>query len=258
MFCEFCRSIVRKCINGAFESREWVAMVKHIGIVGVSFEGAALCYRAICQEAMSVLGGLAHPEITMHTHSLSRYMDCIEKDDWDGVSSLMLSSLSKLAAVGADFGICPDITVHRVFDNVVGRSPILLFSIIEIVAKKCQSKGYRKVGILGTRYIMQGSSYRDVLARFGIDVVVPDGKDQEMVDSVIFGELVPEGVTGSSLSGLLGVIERLKGLGCDAVVLGCTELPLVIGSHNSVLPVVDSTRLLAVKALEYALGKTVR
>ncbi len=232
-------------------------MVKHIGIVGVSFEGAALCYRTICQEAVAVMGGLVHPEITMHTYSLSRYMDCIEENDWDGVSSLMLSSLRKLAAAGADFGICPDNTVHRVFDKVAGRSPIPLLSIIEIVAGECRSKGYGKVGVLGTRYIMQGLSYGDALARFDIETVVPDMKDQDLVNSVIFGELVPEGVAKSSLKGLIAVIERLKGLGCDAVVLGCTELPLVIGSYNSPLPVVDSTRLLAVRALEHALSKSV-
>lgn len=230
-------------------------MVKHIGIVAVSFEGAALCYRTICEEAIAVLGGFAHPEVSMHTHSLGRYMDCIEKGDWDVVASLMLSSVRKLAAAGADFGICPDNTVHRVFDKVAAESPMPLLSIIETVAKECRHRRYRKVGLLGTRYIMEGPSYTEALARFNIETVVPNRRDQDTVNSVIFGELVPQGVSLTSVKGLLEVIGRLKMSGCEAVILGCTELPLVINSRNSLLPVVDTTRLLAVRALEHALGK---
>ncbi|MFB0514815.1 MAG: aspartate/glutamate racemase family protein, partial [Candidatus Bathyarchaeia archaeon] len=108
-------------------------MAKHIGIIAVSSEGAALCYRTIIQEAFAIMGKFVHPEVSMHTHSLSRYMDCIEKDDWDGVASLMVSSAEKLAAAGAEFGICPDNTVHRSFEKVKSQSPIPLISITETV-----------------------------------------------------------------------------------------------------------------------------
>jgi aspartate racemase len=233
-------------------------MARHIGIIAVSFEGAALCYRTICQEAVAIMGDLAHPEVSMHNHSLSRYMDCIERNDWDGVANLMVSSVRKLAAVGADFGICPDNTVHRAFERVVDRSPLPLISIIETVVEECQLKGYKKVGVLGTKYTMQGPVYRDALSKLKIEMVVPDKKDQETVNSIIFNELVPEKITESARKSLIKIIQRLKESGCDAVILGCTEIPLIVNSKNSPLPVIDSTRLLALKALEYSLGKSLR
>ncbi|MFQ6086676.1 MAG: aspartate/glutamate racemase family protein [Candidatus Bathyarchaeia archaeon] len=231
-------------------------MAKHIGIIAVSSEGAALCYRTIIQEAFAIMGKFAHPEVSMHTHSLSRYMDYIEKGEWDGVASLMLSSAKKLAAAGADFGICPDNTVHRAFENVNSRSPLPLISITETVAKECHSKGYKKVGVLGTKYTMQGPVYRDALSKLKIEMVVPNRSDQEKINSIIFDELVPGKISESSGKGVIEVIQKLKESGCDAVILGCTEIPLVVNSGNSPLPVIDSTRLLARRALEYSLEES--
>lgn len=231
-------------------------MAKHIGIIAVSSEGAALCYRTICQEAPVVMGKFAHPEVSMHTHSLSRYMDYIEKDDWNGVASLMVSSARKLAAAGADFAICPDNTVHRSFETVINRSPIPLISITETVAKECQSKGYKKVGVLGTKYTMQGPIYRGALSKPKIEAITPDENDQQTINSIIFNEMVLGKITESSSKHIIEVIQKLKNSGCDAVILGCTEIPLFVDSKNSPLPVVDSTRLLARKALKYSLEKS--
>jgi aspartate racemase len=231
-------------------------MAKHIGIIAVSSEGAALCYRTICQEAPAVMGKFANPEVSMHTHSLSRYMDYIGKDDWDGVASLMVSSAKKLAAAGADFAICPDNTVHRSFEKVIERSPIPLISITETVAKECQSKGYEKVGVLGTKYTMQGPLYRRTLSKLKIETIVPDENDQESINSIIFDEMVRGKITESSSKTIKEVIRKLKDSGCEAVILGCTEIPLFVDSKNSPLPVVDSTRLLARKALKYSLEKS--
>lgn len=231
-------------------------MTKHIGIIGVSSEGAALCYRTICQEASAIMGKFAHPEMSMHTHSLSRYMNYIEKDDWDGVTSLLVSSAKKLAAAGADFAICPDNTVHRSFEKLVSQSPIPLISITETVAKECQSKKYKKIGVLGTKYTMQGPVYTDVLSEFRIEMTVPDENDQEIINSIIFDELVPGKVTESSIRRMIEAIQKLKKSGCNAVILGCTEIPLIVNSKNSPLPVIDSTRLLARKALEHSLEKS--
>ena len=230
-------------------------MPKHIGIIAVSSEGAALCYRIICQEAPAIMGKFTHPEVSMHTHSLSRYMDYIEKDDWDGVTTLMISSAKKLASAGADFAICPDNTVHRSFEKASNQSPIPLISITETVAKQCQLKGYKKVGVLGTKYTMRGPVYRDVLSKLKIEMIVPDENDQENINSIIFNELVLGKITESSSKIMIEVIQKLKDSGCDAVILGCTEIPLVVNSKNSPLPVIDSTRLLARKALKYSLDK---
>lgn len=231
-------------------------MAKHIGIIAVSSEGAALCYRTICQESFAILGKFDHPEISMHTHPLIRYMDYIEKNDWDGVASLMLSSTKKLAGAGADFGICPDNTVHTVFEKVAYQSPIPLISIIETAVQQCLVNGYKKVGVLGTIYTMQGSVYRDALSNLEIEMIIPNEKDQEMVNSIIFDKLVLEKITESLRNRMINIIHKLKDLGCDAVILGCTEIPLVVNPKNSPLPVVDSTRLLARKALDYSLGKS--
>jgi aspartate racemase len=228
-------------------------MAKHIGIIAVSFEGAALCYRTICGEAMALSGSLDHPEISLHNHSLKEYMGYIEKGDWDGVAVLMTSSAKKLAAAGADFAVCPDNTVHHAFEKAAKQSPIPLLNIVEIVAKECNSKGYRRVGVLGTKHTMQGPIYRDALNRFKIGMVVPGKKDQERVNAIIFNELVPEGTTKRAVKELVQIVQRLKEERCEAVILGCTELPLVLNAENSPLPVVDSTRLLAREALEYAL-----
>ena len=228
-------------------------MVKHVGIIAVSFEGAALCYRTFCEEAMALAGGLSHPEVSVHNHSLKDYMDFIENGDWNGVVDLMVSSGKKLAAAGANFAVCPDNTVHQVFEQVAKQSPVPLLSIIEVVSDECKRRGYRKVGVLGTKYTMKGPMYKEALAKRMIKMVVPDAKDKERVNSVIFDELVPEGVTESSVKVLVDVVQKLKNAGCDAVILGCTELPLVLNMKNSPLPVVDSTRLLALKALEHAL-----
>jgi len=230
-------------------------MAKHIGIIAVSSEGAALCYRTICQEAPAIMGKFAHPEVSMHTHSLSRYMDYIEKDDWDSVATLMISSAKKLASAGAEFAICPDNTVHRSFEKASNQSPIPLISITETVAKQCQLKRHKKVGVLGTKYTMRGPVYRDVLSKLKIEMIVPDENDQENINSIIFNELVLGKITESSSKIMIEVIQKLKDSGCDAVILGCTEIPLVVNSKNSPLPVIDSTRLLARKALKYSLHK---
>lgn len=231
-------------------------MAKHIGIIAVSSEGAALCYRTICQEAPAIMGKFAHPEVTMHTHSLSRYMDYIEKDDWDSVATLMASSAKKLASAGADFAICPDNTVHRAFEKASNQSPIPLISITETAARQCQLKGYKKVGVLGTKYTMQGPVYRDALSKLKIEMIVPDENDQENINSIIFNELVIGKITEPSNKNMIEVIQKLKDSGCEAVILGCTEIPLVVNSRNSPLPVVDSTRLLARKALKHSLEKS--
>lgn len=227
-------------------------MVKHIGIVAVSSEGAALCYRTICQEAPKLMGRFAHPDISMHTHSLQRYMELLSENDWDGVASLLVDSVSKVASCGADFAIIPDNTVHEVFGEVSEVSPIPLMSISETVARECKSRGFKTVGVLGTSWIMQGPVYRKALEELEIEMVVPDEKGREIVNSIIFNDLVCGDIKQSSTTLMIKEIERLKARGCQAVILGCTEIPIIIDSGNSPLPVLDSTRLLAREALNLA------
>jgi aspartate racemase len=224
----------------------------HIGIVACSAEGAALCYRTICAEAPALLGRHMHPEITMHTHCLGQYMQAIEHDDWDAVAELMLASARKLQLCGADFLISPDNTIHRAYQQVAGASPLPWLHIAEEVALAAREHGFHRLAITGTKYTMEGPVYPEVLSRHSIEYRLPSPLDRARIDQIIFDELVNGIFRSDSLGVISGAISRMKAEGCDAVVLGCTELPLLIGNETSPLPVLDSTRLLARAALRKA------
>lgn len=223
-------------------------MSQPIGIVACSAEGAALCYRTICLEAPALLGEeWAHPEVSLHGESLAEYMRRIERGDWEGVAGLMLRSASKLAKAGARFLICPDNTIHQAMRFVRPLSPLPWLHIAEVVAAEADRRRFRKPGLLGTKWLVQSDVYPAAYVR-------PRPDEREELSRIIMDELVcgvfkPEGVTYYQR-----VIERYRQEGCDAVVLGCTEIPLIISDANSPLPVLDSTRLLARAALKRAIG----
>jgi aspartate racemase len=230
-------------------------MPRHIGIAACSAEGAALCYKTICVEGERVLGTYAHPEVSMHTPSFADYMDRIHRGDWAGVGALMLASAQKLARIGADFVICPDNTIHQALPLIAARSPLPWLHIAEEVAAHAAERGFRKIGITGTRWLVASDVYPDKLAARGIDWVRPDDDEREEVNRIIMDELVCSRFEPKSVAYLQRVIEGLKTRGCDAVVLGCTELPLVLDDGNSALPTLDSTRLLARAALRRAVAQ---
>lgn len=233
--------------------------MKHIGIVACSAEGAALCYRTICLEAQIVMGRHSHPEVTMHTHSLALYMDRLEgKGGWSGVAELMLDSAEKLARAGAEFIICPDNTIHQCFDLVAARSPLPWLHIAQVVGLEAKNNHLRKLGVLGTRYLMDGPVYPCELAKLDIAWETPDDIDKSEVDRVIFEELTVGILSDQSRAYIQDVISVLKRRGCDAIVLGCTELPLLIEQQDSVLPILDSTRLLARRAIRQAFVKSAK
>ncbi|HPP54044.1 MAG TPA: aspartate/glutamate racemase family protein, partial [Thermoguttaceae bacterium] len=165
-------------------------MTKHIGIVACSAEGAALCYRTLCQEAADCLGEHMHPEVSMHTHPLGKYMEHIRSGHWAGVAELMLSSVKKLAAIGAQLAICPDNTIHQAFPLVAPASPIPWLHIAEVVAQEAKARRFHTLAILGTKYLMTGPVYPSVLERYGIGYRIPDQADREEIDRIIFSELV--------------------------------------------------------------------
>ena len=227
-------------------------MTLHIGIVGCSAEGAALCYRTICEEGAHALGAYAHPEVTQHTPSLARYVECLNGGDLAGVAELMLASAHKLAGAGADFLICPDNTIHQAFGLVAPRSPLPWLHIADVVASEAAARGYRRVGLTGTRWLVDSAVYPDRLAARGIDCVRPGEDERSEINRIIMEELVPGVVKADSVARFQAVIAGLREQGCDAVILGCTEIPLIIGDANSPLPTLDSTRLLARAALRRA------
>jgi aspartate racemase len=227
-------------------------MPGHIGIVGCSAEGAALCYRTVCLEGGERLGLFGHPEVSLHTHSLARYMACIDADDWAGVAEVMLSSAHKLARGGADFLICPDNTIHQAMPWVLRRSPLPWLHIAQVVASEARARGFRRLGITGTRYLVDSEVYPEKLTACGLEFVRPNPAERAEINRIIFEELVGGIHSAAAVSYFQGVMTRMRAEGCDAVVLGCTEIPLVMNDANSPLPTLDSTRLLARAALARA------
>lgn len=228
-------------------------MSKHVGIVACSAEGAALCYRTLCMEGPAQMGEHMHPEVSMHTHPLGEYMVHIRSHNWREVARLMLSSVRKLTEMGAEFAICPDNTIHQAFDLVMEESAIPWLHIAEAVADEAESHGYQNLAITGTKYLMTGPVYPEILDKFQISCEIPNEEDREKIDTIIFKELVNGVFLEQSRHYFNEVIQKLKDRGCDGVVLGCTEIPLLVDPHDCPLPTLDSTRLLARAALKEAL-----
>lgn len=228
-------------------------MSKHLGIVACSAEGAALCYRTFCTEASAIMGEHMHPEVSMHTHPLSEYMLHIRRGDWDQVAELMLSSTRKLAQIGAQFVVCPDNTIHQSFDLVKSRSPIPWLHIAEVVGEAAKDLGYKHLGVTGTKYLMTGPVYSEALKKLGVSSTIPGQDERETIDTIIFDELVNGVFREESRRYFNGVLQKLKDSGCEAVVLGCTEIPLLVDPTDCPLPTLDSTRLLARAAIMEAL-----
>jgi len=225
---------------------------RHIGIVACSAEGAALCYRTICVEGAAILGPHAHPEVTVHTFSLADCMACIYRGDWAGVGELMLRFAHKLKPVGADFLICPDNTIHQALPHMVPRSPLPWLHIAEEVAGEALARGFKRLAITGTRWLVDSEVYPDALRAQGLAYMRPTPKERDEINRIIMDELVCSVFKAEAVAYFQRVYARRKDAGCDAVVLGCTEIPLIISDTNSPLPTLDSTRLLARAALRRA------
>ncbi len=227
-------------------------MPEHIGIVACSAEGAALCYRTICAEGAQLLGPHAHPEVSMHTHSLAEYVQFLDRDDWHGVAELMLASARKLASIGADFLICPDNTIHNALRYVEPRSPLPWLHIADSVAADAAERGFQRLGLTGTRWLVESEIYPEKLTARRLDFVRPNDPERDEMNSIIMDELVYGVFKPEAIAHFQRVIGRMKDEGCDAVILGCTEIPLIVNDENSPLPTLDSTRLLARAALRHA------
>ncbi len=228
-------------------------MAKHIGIVACSAEGAALCYRTLCADAPALMGEHMHPEVSMHTHPLAQYMVHIRAGNWAEVAKLMSSSVRKLASIGAEFAICPDNTIHQAFELITTQSPIPWLHIADAVGHNAKAHGLKTLAITGTKYLMTGPVYPRALGKFDISCRIPEEPDRERIDTIIFKELVNGVFTEESRLYFNTVVQKMKDQGCDGVVLGCTEIPLLVDPNDCPLPTFDSTRLLAKAALRESL-----
>ena len=228
-------------------------MPRHIGIVACSAEGAALCYRTIVHEGSHVLGEHDHPEITLSSIPMARHLEFIARGDWKGVGDLMLEAARKVAGAGADFAICPDNTLHEALPFVVPQSPIPWLSIADVVADEAAHHGYDTIGVMGTRWLMEGPVYPSAFRPRGIAWRLPSPEDRAEIDRTIFHELVNGIFRDEARAMFERVMRGLKEEGCDAAALACTEIPLIVRPETAPLPVLDSTRLLAAAAVRRAL-----
>jgi aspartate racemase len=225
---------------------------RHLGILAHSVEGAALCFRAFAHQGFRRLGAHEHPDVTMDCIALARSMPAYQARDQQPVREIMASSLARLAAAGAEFFVCPDNTVHEALELPGPALPLPGLHIAEVLAEAAAAGGYTRVGVLGTRYLMNGPVYPRALGRRGIAAQVPDHDDRETINSIIFDELVNGVLTDSARAEHLRIITGLAECGADAIALACTEIPLLISPDESALPTLDSTRLLATAALDVA------
>ncbi len=229
--------------------------MKHVGILAHSIEGAALCLRTLCQEASHELGPYEHPDVTLDCIAMGRSMEAWERGDYAHIRDILAQSAARLAQADADFFICPDNTAHSALEAPGPEFPLPGLHIAEIVAESAARNGYKRVGVLGTKWLMEAPLYPQTLAARGIQALIPEPDERRVIDDIIFRELVNGIFTDASLRQYIQIIEQLRGRGCDAVALVCTEIPLLVTPESSPLPTLDSTRLLAHAAFEVAVGK---
>jgi aspartate racemase len=230
-------------------------MTLHIGIVAHSAEGATLCYRTVWLEGIRRLGAHNHPEVTLTGIAMHHALDAWERRDLQFVRNIFMKDAAKLAAAGADFFVLPDNTAHIALEEPGASLPLPCLHIGEVVAAEAERNGYQRIGILGTDWTMTGPVYRGAFGRRGLGFEVPDEADRQLIHAVIFDELCLGIYRDESRDAYVRVIEKLAARGCDAVALVCTEIPLLITPEVSPLPTLDSTRLLAVAAVEVAIGE---
>ncbi len=229
-------------------------MAKHIGIAAASPEGSSLVYREVYRHAQKLVGDSGHPRVSVHNEPLEDYLDAVERDDWHTVGELLLKSARALAACGAQFAIAPDNLMQHGVYMAEPRSPIPWLKMTDLVADAITRDGCKTVGVIGTKLVMYGSTYQTLLGIRGVKVVAPEAHDAEMIHDVIMNELVHGEVTLESQTGWILALGRLMARGCEGVILGCSEAPLLISPLQSPLPVYDSTALLAEGAARYSLS----
>lgn len=226
----------------------------HIGILAHSGDGSALCYLEAIRESARRLGPHEHPEITMSILPMGGSLKAWDVMDLDAINAHLMRTAQRLKAAGCDFFICPDNTAHIALDAAREPYPLPGLHIAEIVAERAKTDGRKRIALLGTRYTMEGPAYPAAFARNGLDMRTPVPADRALLNQLIFEELTQGVISETARREFVRVIETLKGEGCDAVALSCTEIPLLITPENSPLPILDSTRLLARQAVAAALA----
>jgi aspartate racemase len=230
-------------------------MMKRIGILGgASPESTVSYYRYITREYIRRFGDHGYPEVLIYSVTFQRFIDWMREGDWPALAGAVVEGLCALNDAGAELGLIATNTFHRVFDEVAASVPIRLISILDVVSNRLNQLRCRRVALLGTRITMSGSFYQDHLLARGIETVVPTAAEQDAIDRMLFGELDRGIVSADSKASLVAIADRLIEGGADAVILGCTELPLLLDEDDLSVPVLDTTSLHADAALEAAIA----
>lgn len=229
-------------------------MPRHIGIVAVSPEGSALCYRQIAARASRVADPVRRPLITLHNLPFATYLEAIYRGDWETVGTMLRWSSETLAAAGVDFCILPDNVAHHAVYFAESRSSVPWLSMVDLVAERIRQDGLRTVGIIGTKLVMGSAVYQTPLGLRGVRLLPVEGADADAVDGIIFEELVHGRATPAAQQRVVRAVQNLASQGCQGVVVGSTELPLLLGPNTSPLPVYDPVELLVEGAMARALA----
>ena len=224
----------------------------HIGIVGVSPEGAALCYQQLFRHAAVMLEPHLHPTTSVHNIPLSQYIDAVRRDDWVQVGALLSDSAKRLASIGAEFCFTPDNAVQHAIQLAKVKSPIPWLKMTDAVAQRIIEDDRKVIGVIGTRYVTTGSAYQTGLGMKGIKLVRPNDEDTDLLDSIIFNELVYGIVEEESRQAVLAVIRRLCERGCEGIILGSSEAPLLINPEVCDVPLYNASDIMAENALRFA------
>lgn len=227
--------------------------MKTLGIVAHSAEGAALCFLTACREGATRLGPFMHPDIVLSAVPMAKSVPAWKAGDHDGVAAFLGQGIRQVADAGADFYICPDNTAHIILEEMAASTPIPGLHIADVVCDQIASSGWSRVGLLGTKWTMTGTVYANALKKRGMECLVPDEEVRERLNSAIFDELCQGKFEAPTQRRFLEAIDGLRARGAQCVILGCTEIPLIVTQADSSLPILDSTRLLAIAGVAAAM-----
>lgn len=228
--------------------------LKTIGLIGgMSWESSIEYYRIINEAVRDKLGGLHSAKCVMYSVEFEEIRVLQERGDWAALADRMADTALKLRAAGADFIVICTNTMHILADDVREEAGIGVLHIADATGEEIKARGLTKVGLLGTKFTMEKDFYRKRLERFGIEAIVPEEEDRDEVHRIIFGELCAGVVRPASRERLKRIMEDLSARGAQGVVLGCTEIPLIISQDDSPIPVFDTTRIHALAAVKQAM-----
>lgn len=228
-------------------------MTKKIGICAHSYEGGSLCFITACREGAKLMGPHMHPNIILSAIPMGLSMKAWESEDYIEIAKYLKEGINQIAKSGADYFLCPDNTAHIVLEQIIEELPIPGLHIADVVCQEIIKNNWKKVGLLGTKWTMGGTVYPKILEENDLFVITPNEATKQKINDSIFDELCQGIFTAKTSELFIESIDNLKKEGAECVILGCTEIPLIINSNNSPLPILDSTRLLSKYAVKLAI-----